>query len=83
VFYNEKTNPILVDGILNERKVDQTLPQLNEVIYIGSIIDTGMILALKCKLSKLTSIVFRLTPKSDSFGEEIDVSIRGNLFTTL
>jgi hypothetical protein len=47
VFYNEKTNPILVDGILNERRVDQTLPQLNEVIYIGSIIDTGMILSIE------------------------------------
>lgn len=39
VYYNEATNPALVESLLNERSVDQTLDQILEVTKISEILD--------------------------------------------
>jgi hypothetical protein len=39
VYYNEATNPALVEGLLNERLVDQTLKPILEVTKISEILE--------------------------------------------
>lgn len=47
VYYNEATNPALVESLLNERSVDQTLDQIQEVTKTSEILDKAMILRIE------------------------------------
>ena len=47
LFYNDATNPKLVEGFLAERSIDQTMTPLTAVTKIGDILHEAMVLKIE------------------------------------
>ena len=47
LFYNEETNPKLVESLLTERQIDQTMEPLTAVTKIGNIAAQAMVLKIE------------------------------------